>query len=157
MVLHPITGTLETDDIGMVNNPIDHRRRHRRVTENIAPPTKSQIARQDQRRLFIPARDELEEQIRGVLIEWDVADLVNDQDAVAAEPLQFRVEFPPRVSLLEAVDPPDSGIKKDPVAGLGGLDAETDREVRFPGPGRPQQDHVLALGQEHPGAHAPGA
>src|SRR4051812_28542211 len=39
--------------------------------------------------LFEARHDELEEQVRGVLIEWDVGDLVDDDQLVAADLLEL--------------------------------------------------------------------
>lgn len=79
----------------------------------------------------------------------DVADFINDEQAVTAEPGQFGGEFAAGVSVLEAADPAGRGVEEDPVASSGGLDADADGEVRFPGSGRAEQDDVLRLGQEH--------
>lgn len=35
--------------------------------------------------MFVSALDELEEQIRGVLFDWDVSAFINDDQALAAE------------------------------------------------------------------------
>jgi len=56
------------------------------------------------------------------------------------------------MSLLQPGNPAGCGIEEDPVAGLGRLDADPDREVGFAGAGRPEQDHVLGFGEEHAGA-----
>lgn len=50
---------------------------------------------------------------------------------------------------LQPGDPAGGGVEEDPVPGLGCLDADPDREMGFPGAGRPEQDHVLGLGKEH--------
>ena len=61
----------------MVNDSVDHRGGHDVVTEDVAPSGEGEVAGQDQRCVFVTAGDELEEQIRGVLFERDVADLVD--------------------------------------------------------------------------------
>jgi len=61
----------------VVHDAVDHRRRDGGVAENLAPAGGGQVACHDHRGLFVKGRDELEEQVRGVLIEWDVADFVN--------------------------------------------------------------------------------
>jgi hypothetical protein len=52
------------------------------------------------------------------------------------------------VSVLEAGDPLHCGAALDPVPGVGGLDAQTDHEVRLPCPGRAEQDVVARLVEE---------
>ena len=56
------------------------------------------------------------------------------------------------MSLLQPGHPAGRGIKENPVPGLGSLDADSDREMVFTGAGRPKQNHILGLGEEHPGA-----
>ena len=67
-----------------MDEAVDHRRGHGLVTEDSAPAAEGQVAGEDQLGVFVAAGDELEEQVRGVLLERDVADLVDDQEAVAA-------------------------------------------------------------------------
>jgi len=98
--------------------------------------------------VFVAARDELEEQVRRVLIEGDVADFVADQYAVAPQSDQFCGELAAGVGLLEPGDPPGRGVEQDPVAVFGGLDAQRDGEVGLSRPGRPEEDDVLRFGDE---------
>ena len=76
MAFEPIAGTFEAENVGVMHDPVDHRGRDGLVTEHLAPPPEGEVAREDQGRVFVAARDELEEQVRGVLIERDVADFV---------------------------------------------------------------------------------
>jgi len=48
VVPDPVRGTGEVDDLGVVNDPVDHRCDCYWVTENVSPFTKRQIAGQDQ-------------------------------------------------------------------------------------------------------------
>ena len=73
----------------MVNDSVDHRGGHDVVTEDVAPSGEGEVAGQDQRGVFVTAGDELEEQIRGVLLERDVTDFVDDDQAVTAELHEF--------------------------------------------------------------------
>jgi len=72
-----VTGACEAEDVSVVHDAVDHRGRDGGVAENLAPEPEGEVARHDERRVFVAGRDELEEQVRGVLIEWDVADFVN--------------------------------------------------------------------------------
>jgi hypothetical protein len=78
--------------------------------------------------LLVARGDELEEQVRGVLVERDVADLVDDDQFVAADLLQFGLETSGLVGVREAGDPVVRGVEEDRVAGVGGFDAEPDRQ-----------------------------
>ena len=61
----------------MVDDSVDHRCGDGLVAEDAAPAAERQVRRQDQRGVFVAAGYELEEQVRGVLLEGQVADLVD--------------------------------------------------------------------------------
>ena len=67
----------------MVDDPVDHRGSDDLVTEDTSPAGERKVAGQDQRGVFVARGDELEEQVRGVLFEGQVADLVDDDQPVA--------------------------------------------------------------------------
>ena len=102
--------------------------------------------------MFVAGGDELEDQIRGVLIEWNIANLIHDQQRVAPQSNELGGEFASGVGLLEAGNPPRRSVEQHPVAGLRGLHSQADGEVCFPCSGWAKEDNVLALGQEHSGA-----
>jgi hypothetical protein len=55
-----------------------------RSCEDVAPAGEGQVGRQDHGRVFVAAGDELEEQVRGVLIERDIADFIDYEQSIAA-------------------------------------------------------------------------
>lgn len=142
----------EADDVGVVDDPVDHGRGDGQVSEDVARPGEREVGRQNHGRMLVAAGDKLEEQVSRVLIERDVAYFVDQQQAVAAEFDQFLGEFPAGVGFLEAGDPAGGRVEEDPVPGLGRLDADAHREVRFTGAGRSKQDHIFGFGEEYPGA-----
>jgi hypothetical protein len=75
-VFEPLAVAFEGDDFGVVDEPVDHGGGHHVVTEDFAPPAEGLVGRDDQAGPFVAARDELEEQVRGLGLERDVADLV---------------------------------------------------------------------------------
>ena len=52
----------------------------------------------------------------------------------------------------EPVDPLAGGGEQHPVSGLAGPDGQPDRQMRFAGAGRAEEDHVLLAGDEVQGA-----
>jgi hypothetical protein len=52
-----------------MDDPVDHRCGDGLDPEDAAPAAEGQVGREDQRGVFIAAADELEEQVRGVLLE----------------------------------------------------------------------------------------
>lgn len=96
--------------------------------------------------LLIERGDQLEEQVRGVLIERNVTDLFDDDDddeLVAADLFQLGLEPVGMMGRGEARDPVAGGVKEHRVAGMGGLDTQTDRKMRLADAGRTEQDYVL--------------
>ena len=87
----------------MVDEPVDHRGGDDLVAEDLAPAIRL-VAGDDERGALVAGRDELEEQVGGLGFERDLADLVDDQQRVAAQPGQLSLEA--------------SGV-----VGLGGADA----------------------------------
>ena len=69
-----------------MDDAVDHRGGDGLVAEDAAPAGERQVRGQDQRGVFVAGGDELEEQVRGVLLEGQVADLVDDDQPVAAQP-----------------------------------------------------------------------
>jgi hypothetical protein len=93
----------------VVDDAIDHRRGRDLVAENITPAGKREVAGQDQRGVFVSGRDESEEQVRGVLLERDVSDFVDDDQSVTAQPGEFDTEPARQMRGLQSRDPVDRG------------------------------------------------
>jgi hypothetical protein len=79
----------ECDDVGVVDEAVDHCGGDDVVAEDFAPAAEGFVAGDDQAGAFVAGRDELEEQVRGFGFEGDVADLVDDEQWVAGEPDEF--------------------------------------------------------------------
>lgn len=134
----------------MVDEAVDHGGGDDVVGEGFAPAAEGQVAGDDDGALFVAGRDELEEQVGCVGVEGQVADLVDDDQAVPLDLLEFGVELPCLMGGLESADSGAGGVEQDAVAVLRGLDPQADREVGLADAGRPEQDHVLSL--RHVGA-----
>jgi site-specific DNA recombinase len=77
------------DDFGVVDEPVDHGSGDDLVAEDFAPAAERLVGGDDQAGAFIAAGDELEEQVGCFGFEGDVADLVDHQQRVAAQPMEF--------------------------------------------------------------------
>ena len=64
----------------------------------------------------------MEEQVRGVLLEGDVADLVDDEEPVGAQSGELVGQAAGVVGVLQSGDPFGGGGEQDAVSRLGGLD-----------------------------------
>ena len=76
-------------DVGVVDDAVDHGRGDGLVAEDATSAGERQVRGQDQRGVFVAAGHELEEQVRCVLLEGQVADLVDDDLPVAPQPGQL--------------------------------------------------------------------
>ena len=99
----------------------------------------------DDRATSVATRDQGEEQIRGLTLEGQIADLVDDQEAVALQSSQLGVQRVAVLGLLEPVDPLLGGCERDAVPGLAGLDRQRDRQLRLAGAGRVGVELLMLL------------
>ena len=72
--------------------------------------------------MFVAGRDELVEQRRGVGVEWDVADFVDDEQRDASEAFELFAESAGVLGVGESGDPFGRGGERDAVAAPRGLD-----------------------------------
>ena len=82
------------------------------------------------------------------MVEGEVADLVDDDQPVAAQPGEFGWQPAEAVGFGEAGDPVDGGGEQDAVAVVGGDDPQRGGEVGLAGAGRAEQDDVAGLCEE---------
>src|ERR1700745_4206890 len=75
------------------------------------------VAGHDEGSSFVAAGDQLEEQVRCLRFERDVADLIDDQHGDAGEFGQLVLEFAGGVGVGKAGDPFGRGGERDAVAG----------------------------------------
>ena len=120
----------------MVDDAVDHRGGDGLVAEHAAPAAEGQVAGQDEGGVLVAAGHELEEQVRGVLLEGQVADLVDDDQPVAPQPRQFLGQPTGAVGFGEPGDPFGRGREQDALAVVRRSDAQPGGEVGLPGSGR---------------------
>ncbi len=79
---------------------------------------------------------QLEEQVGGLRLKRDVADLVDDEQRVAAQPDQLLLQPAALVGLGEPCHPLRGGGKQYPMPGLTCPDRDPDRQMGLTGPRR---------------------
>jgi len=72
-----------------VDQAIDHRRRHRGVAKDLTPAAEGLVGGDDDAGSLVAAADELEEEVRRLGLEGDVANFVDDEERRAAEADEF--------------------------------------------------------------------
>src|SRR5512133_2006745 len=117
----------EGDDFGVVDEAVDHGFGDDLVAEDFAPAAEWLVGGNDQGGAFVAAGDQLEEQVGRFGFEGDVADLIDHQQRVAAEPGQSGLQPSAGVGVGEPVDPLAGGGEQHPMSGLTGPDSQSDR------------------------------
>jgi hypothetical protein len=92
------------------------------------PGPEAAVAGDDDRAAFVAAGDEREQQVGGLALQGEVADLVDDEQPVEVQASQLVVEAVAVLGAFEAVDPLLGGGEQGAVAGLAGLDGQRGRE-----------------------------
>src|SRR5450755_381170 len=135
-VFEPVGIAFEREDLGVMDEAVDHRGRGDFVAEDLAPGAERLVRGDDQARAFIAAADEHEHQVRGLGIERDVADLVADQQWDPLELVELAIEPAVALRVGEEGDPLGRGTEHDAVPGEARADPQRDPEVRLAGAGR---------------------
>ena len=89
MLAHAIAGTLDLHDDSMMEQPVEQRSGDNGITEDVAPFGKAAVGSEDHGALFVAGVDELEEQVAAAGGDWQVADLVDDEQRTAAQEAYF--------------------------------------------------------------------
>src|SRR5262249_37665054 len=95
---------------------------------------------------FVAATDQLEEQMRRVGLQRQVAEFVDDQQLWLRQREQFLVQAPLAMRLGEASDQRRRRGELHRVTGQDRLSPERDRQVRLTNAWRAEQQYVLAVG-----------
>ena len=82
VLAQPIARALDLDDDGMVEQPVEQRGGDDGIAEDVAPFGEAAVGGEDHGALFVAGVDELEEEIAAAGNDRQVADLVDDQEAM---------------------------------------------------------------------------
>ena len=119
MILHPVAVASDVDDMAVVHKAVDESSRHHLVAQHAAPVLETLVRRQHSRRLLVPGVDELEEEHGAVLVDRQVADLVDHQQSRMGEHAQPPGQIAGGLGLGEGLDQPRERAVVDAPAGLG--------------------------------------
>ena len=80
----PVAVALDLDDMAVMEQAVQHRSGEHAVPgEGLIPGAEAEVRGHDGRALLVAGGDDLEEQVGLFSPKWQIADLVNDQQAVA--------------------------------------------------------------------------
>jgi len=132
-IFEAVAVALEGHDFGVVDEPVDHGCGDDVVAEDFAPPAERFVGRHDEAGSFVAVGHQLEEQVRGLGLERDIADFVDDEQRDAAELDQLVLEPAGVVGFGEARDPLGGSGEGDPMTGLACPDTQPDGQMGFAG------------------------
>jgi len=121
------------------------------VAEDVSPVAVALVARQEDASFLVARADELEEDGRALVVEWQVAHLVDDEDFGGEIDAESSVESLLAGGVAEVLDEVVGGDEVGAEAGVNGLDGEGDGKVRLADAGRSEEYHVLGLVDEAEG------
>ena len=132
MVAQPVAGAFNLDHAGMVEQPVEQRRCHDGITEDVAPFGEPPVRGQDHRALFIPCIDQLEEQVAATAGDRQVADFVDDEQRCPGmkADLLGQSSFP--LGLQRLLDDQPRGELDQLAAGVGLTDADGPKDATKP-------------------------
>ena len=117
-VLEPIAVALQADDLGVVDQAVDHGGGNGGVPEHLAPAPEGPIGGDQHRGPLVAGRHQLEEQVGRLGLEGDVAHFVDDEEGVAPEAAELVVEAPGSMYQGQAAPAPPSSSCLGPCTGL---------------------------------------
>jgi hypothetical protein len=133
LVGQPVGVAFEGKDLGVVDEPVDHRDGGHIVAEDLAPGGERLVGDDDQRGALVAARHGAEHQVGGLGVERDVPHPVDHEQRNERQPPELGVEVVVALGLGEAGDPLGGGRAGDELAGEAGADRDGDREIRLAG------------------------
>ena len=142
----PVAVAPDLDDVGMVQQPVEHGAREGGVSvERPLPVSEREIGREDDRAVLVAFRHDLEEQVGLLLFQRQVSDLV-EHEQPRSEDGAFEVLLEALLAsgLFELQHRVRGSDEPHLVPAFGRLDRKRGREVALARPARSEQDDVLA-------------
>lgn len=119
MLTHSVTGALDLDDNGVVQQSVEQRSGDYGIAEDLAPFGEAAIGGEDHGALFVAGVDQLEEQVGAARCDRQVTDLIDDQQRCAGKKPDL---LPERAFALGFGELGDEIGQRDEVDRLAGAD-----------------------------------
>ena len=118
MCSEPVAGAFDLDDDGVMQQAVEQGGGHDRIPEHFGPFGKASVGGQDHGAFLVACADQLEEQAGAFLGQWQVADLIDDEQCGSAHLAQFLVQLSAVVGLGQVADQVGQCGSVDTFAGL---------------------------------------
>ena len=129
----------DSDDGGVVEQPVEEGRRDDGVAEDVAPFGEASVRSEDHRAFFVSGICDLEEQACAALRDGQISDFIDDEEGGPREEADFFGELPLSFGFREGFGEFRERRFADALSGFDGGDAERGREVAFSGSGRSEE------------------
>ena len=140
MRAQPVAGAFDLDDHGMVEQSVEQCGGDDGVAEDFSPFSEAAIAGEDHGAFFVSGVDQLEEQVGAAVGDWEIADLVDDQERGAAIEADLLDQASLAFGAAERFDQLGKGAAVDAFACFDSGNAEGHRPSGFsPVPGGPRR------------------
>jgi len=147
--LEAVTLALDLDDMAVVEQAVEHGGGQNAIAgEGLVPRPEAEVGGHDGRGLFIAGGDDLEEQMGLLALQREVADLGDDQQAVAAQGSEGVGQPPVSLRLLDFQDQIGGGGELGLDPGIGCLVADGDGQVGLADAGWAEENRVLLARDE---------
>ena len=149
MILHPKAAAFDDDRLGVMKEPVQNRRREGAViVEDAGPLFERLVGGQHDGAALVALADDLEKQIGAVLVDGQVADLIQNQKPWPEVLPQFALKIAPFLRGAQLIDDIDGVGKEHRVALQTGGIAQGGGQVGFTQADGAQEDGVGVVFQE---------
>ena len=138
-------------DVAVVKEPVEDGRGNDGITEYVAPFADRAVGGDQHGTPLIAPADQLEEQVGGIRLKGQIAELVHDQQLGLGIMAQTFLKPPVAMRFGELGHQRGRRREQDAVAGHDGLAAESNCQMRLAHAWRTQKQHGLAVGDEAAG------
>ena len=146
----PVAVAPDRDDVTVVEQAVEDGGRYYGVAEHGAPFADGAVRGHQHGAALVATADELEEQVRGIRLERQIAEFVDDQQLGLGVVRQALLEPAFAMRLGELGHQGRGRREQHRVAGHDGFPAERHRQMCLAHARRPQEQHRLAVGDEAP-------
>jgi hypothetical protein len=145
LLAQPVGFPTNVDDDAVMQEAIENRGGDHLIAKNLPPVPKALVTGQEARAFFIPAADELKEEIGALPVDRDLADLVDDEPF--GDAVDFELFLQPVFGICLGQGREQGGGRGEggAIALLNGPQAQGHREVGLPDAGRPEEHEVFPV------------
>ena len=145
---HAVARSLDLDDDGMMEQTVEQRGGDDWTAEDVTPFGEAAVRGEDHCALLVTGIDQLEEQVAATGCDWQVADLVDDQQRGAAKEANAFTQGALAFGLGKLGDEISECDEVDEFAGTHGLDGERGGKMALAGAWWSKQMDNFGAGNE---------